>query len=696
MKVNLSTIGSGYGATSALNANFDAIEAAIENTLSRDGTTPNEMEANLDMNDNNILNVGALDVASLTINGTPVQPSTGVTVASAFQSYTFTATAGQTSFSVSPFTPYVASVQVEVNGLSLPPAEISVSGTNVVIPACSAGDEVVIRRYTDAPSPFPSASDISFNQAGTIQTRTVQSKLRDVVSVKDFGAVGDGIADDTAAIQACYTANAGKIIDHGNGYTYLISSSLTLYSGSKYIGKSIIKQKNGAGIANPMLSGVSVSNVVVDGLEIDGNAANNAAAQTYGIKFLTGTNNIVQGCNVHDVTQAGIYFASETYSKVLGNQVINCGRNLGTDNHGIMLISNIATALTGIVCQGNTVVNAYRKGITVYSATPGTINGVSIDGNVVNGCATGGIYTANSSAVTHGYQRGICITGNVCYNNYVNIEADCMIGGVVAGNTCDTTSGGQGIYSADCIYSSFTGNTVINSQADGIKIIGLTINPTGITVSGNTIALSSQASAGTYDGLDLNGVTYSTIVGNVMLGESASPKQGYGIQESGSSDFNMYANNRIANTQTGTLAQFVGANNAIQSASGRQTSINAATPNNTFDINGGLSIRDQSITVVNGANNNVALPSNAGTLYTNGPTGAYNISGIAGGVSGRKITLMNYTTQTMTLNHNSGSSSAGNKILIGGSADLAISGFGAAELTYISGASAWVVTGVKT
>ena len=229
-KLVLNTIGSGYGATALLNQNFDAIEAAIENTLSRDGTTPNEMEANLDMNDNNILNVGALDVASLTINGTPVQPSTGVTVASAFQSHSFVATAGQTSFSVSPFTPYVASVQVEVNGLSLPPADISVSGTNVVIPACSAEDEVVIRRYTDAPSPFPVASDISFNQAGTIQTRTVQSKLRDVVSVKDFGAVGDGVTDDTAAIQAFFThaqaVGGDCIIPKG---TYRISSTILLY-----------------------------------------------------------------------------------------------------------------------------------------------------------------------------------------------------------------------------------------------------------------------------------------------------------------------------------------------------------------------------------------------------------------------------------------------------------------------------------
>lgn len=47
------------------------------------------------------------------------------------------------------------------------------------------------------------SSLIGFIQAGAnAQIRTVQSKLRDVVSVKDFGAAGDGVTDDSAAIAA--------------------------------------------------------------------------------------------------------------------------------------------------------------------------------------------------------------------------------------------------------------------------------------------------------------------------------------------------------------------------------------------------------------------------------------------------------------------------------------------------------------
>ncbi len=73
------------------------------------------------------------------------------------------------------------------------------------------------------------AALIGFLQSGTgAVARTVQAKLRDTVSVKDFGAVGDGVADDTAAIQAA-VVQAGKIgaaVIFPDGGTYKITAPI--------------------------------------------------------------------------------------------------------------------------------------------------------------------------------------------------------------------------------------------------------------------------------------------------------------------------------------------------------------------------------------------------------------------------------------------------------------------------------------
>ena len=227
-KLTLNTIGSRYGSIDALNDNFNAIEQAIENTFSLDGTSPNALEADLDMNSNDILNAGEVSTDTLRINGVLVEPTTGVTAGAAFQTYEFTATAGQTSFSVSPATPYNASIVVIVNGLQLSPAEVSVSGTNVITPALTLGDEVVIRRYTAEPVASPDASEVNFIQAGVgAVTRTSQDKMREWVSVIDFGADPTGGIDSSSAFSAAIAAADNVFIPVGTYRCTIVLSGLS-------------------------------------------------------------------------------------------------------------------------------------------------------------------------------------------------------------------------------------------------------------------------------------------------------------------------------------------------------------------------------------------------------------------------------------------------------------------------------------
>lgn len=71
-KITFDNIASGYASTTTLNNNFDAIEAELNNkVLYRDNPNgePNTMDSDLDMNENDILNVGSLNVDAFLVNG---------------------------------------------------------------------------------------------------------------------------------------------------------------------------------------------------------------------------------------------------------------------------------------------------------------------------------------------------------------------------------------------------------------------------------------------------------------------------------------------------------------------------------------------------------------------------------------------------------------------------------------------------
>src|SRR5258708_11986799 len=70
-----------------INSNFSTIQTAFDNTLSRDGTSPNQMGAVLDMNSNRIINLAAPvsnnDAARLIDIGSAASASATATAAAA-------------------------------------------------------------------------------------------------------------------------------------------------------------------------------------------------------------------------------------------------------------------------------------------------------------------------------------------------------------------------------------------------------------------------------------------------------------------------------------------------------------------------------------------------------------------------------------------------------------------------------------
>ncbi len=133
-----------------------------------------------------------------------------------------------------------------------------------------------------------------------------------------------------------------------------------------------------------------------------------------------------------------------------------------------------------------------------------------------------------------------------------------------------------------------------------------------------------------------------------------------------------------------------------QTITAQQVGIATSDPKTTLDVNGALSLRENTaLNLSNGANNDISLGAIAYSLYRiTGPTAAFTISGIVPvtGSDGQLVTFENTTAQTMTLVHDAVSTAA-NRIYCPGAKNFIIVGqYSTVTLQYNKTQSRWVLT----
>jgi len=188
--------------------------------------------------------------------------------------------------------------------------------------------------------------------------RTQHQKNADFKSVKDWGATGDGVTDDTAAIQAALnysaTFNVGIWFPVG---TYSITNTLNFQTGTCIVGESmietIIQMKSLPGGAKPTFTGSTTYTPTLSYFPIMWNASN---VQWFSIRniMFDGNNLDVYGLRLQenfygDVEDVVIMNCNKyAYINVRGQSIYHKHLILFHNQQGMLTLDN--TAMTFATC----------------------------------------------------------------------------------------------------------------------------------------------------------------------------------------------------------------------------------------------------------------------------------------------------------------------------------------------------------
>lgn len=310
---------------SVINDNFDKLEDALQDkVLYRDNPVGevNTVEQDIDLNGFRLLNIGAVvpgteSFPAKYLGAFTANPTVGLNGEPLSDGMLYFRTGapfkalmvwnGAVWAEASPTTLTVTNTIDPSLIASNAETAAGASTVKIVTPSSLFGS-ISASTVWNAVSNFVTRVYNGFLQGGTGATaRTVENKLREIISIKDFGAVGDGVTDDSAAIQAAIDYAAGREILAPAG-VYLVGTGLS-YSTS---GESPGFKMKGVGIGKTFFD-TRVANGYL--LTLDGTGT----PSTYAIGgYLTGVSIIT---NASAVNSGGILLKGQWLGTITKNKI---------------------------------------------------------------------------------------------------------------------------------------------------------------------------------------------------------------------------------------------------------------------------------------------------------------------------------------------------------------------------------------
>lgn len=334
-----------------------------------------------------------------------------------------------------------------------------------------------------------------------LSTKVTNAATLGWFDVKDspYNAKGDGVNDDTQAIQSALSAASaagGGTVYIPNG-TYLVTSSLLISSNTLVFGSgwaSLIQMSGPwTGSKGLFTFAIGGSNMVLRDIRIDGLRAGKANTSTARGVYVQNASHVrIERMHISDCSHAAILFDGGTDLVATSNYTFRGGDNgaNGAVANGITSDINGA-ACSRVLIANNTIDQATDDGIAVQDGvTDAAVIGNNID---CTGALGQGIDIAGGIRVA--------VTGNVIRNVQTSKTGILVQQNLNLYNPSDVSVVGNSI---NC-----TGATSV-----GISVLGTVANPADrVSIVGNTIRGSG------YAGITLSTECQNSVVqGNVITG----------------------------------------------------------------------------------------------------------------------------------------------------------------------------------